>query len=188
MAYVNLVGGQDELVFDGGSLVVDAQGKVLASAPHFEESLHLLDLPLPTGKRRQSGGPGRALRVAWPGQEKPGSLPESCVPAPGRLEEIYAALVTGTRDYVRKNGFQKVVLGLSGGIDSSLTAAVAIDALGPGNVVGVTMPSEFTSDATRSDAERLAGNLGIRSVFLLAATKAFCRSINMRAKRKELSE
>ncbi len=162
VAYVNMVGGQDELVFDGGSLVIDAQGKVLASAPHFEESLHLLDLPLPTGKRRKSGGSSRALRVAWPGQEKPGSFPNTRVPAPGRLEEIYAALVTGTRDYVRKNGFQKVVLGLSGGIDSSLTAAVAIDALGPGNVVGVTMPSEFTSTATLSDAGRLAGNLGIR--------------------------
>lgn len=162
VAYVNMVGGQDELVFDGGSLVIDAQGKVLASAPHFEESLHLLDLPLPTGKRRKSGGSSRALRVAWPVREKPGSFPNPRVPAPGRLEEIYAALVTGTRDYVRKNGFQKVVLGLSGGIDSSLTAAVAIDALGPGNVVGVTMPSEFTSTATLSDAGRLAGNLGIR--------------------------
>ncbi len=135
--YNNLVGGQDELVFDGGSLIVDPQGKLIASAKRFEEDLLIADI----GPTSASGTQNPEL---------------------GRLEEVYKALVLGTGDYIRKNGFKKVVIGLSGGIDSSLTAVIAVDALGKDNVIGVTMPSQYTSSETRSDAELLAENLGIQ--------------------------
>ncbi len=141
VCYANLVGGQDELVFDGGSLVVDPGGEVLASATRFEEDLLVVDLPV-----------GAADERTLPGRR----APESEGP-----EEIYRALVLGTGDYVRKNGFEKVVIGLSGGIDSSLTAAIAVEALGNKNVIGVTMPSRYTSQETRGDAARVAENLDI---------------------------
>ncbi len=140
VCYTNLVEGQDELVFDGGSLIVNAGGEVLADAARFEEDLMVAGIDLET---RRLAGPAR----------KAGEL--------GRLEEIYRALVLGTRDYVNKNGFEKAVIGLSGGIDSALTAVVAVDALGSDRVVGVTMPSRFSSAGTRSDAALLAGNLAI---------------------------
>jgi NAD+ synthase (glutamine-hydrolysing) len=142
VCYTNLVGGQDELVFDGGSLVLSPDGRVLASAARFEEDLLIADFRI---------SPGGGLDFA----EGPAA------PELGRLEEVRAALVLGTRDYVRKNGFEKAVIGLSGGVDSALTAALAVEALGAANVVGVTMPSKFTSDETRSDAEKLAANLGV---------------------------
>jgi NAD+ synthase (glutamine-hydrolysing) len=145
--YNNLVGGQDELVFDGGSLAVSPDGGTLASAARFAEDMLVVDLAV-----GEDGGVECAQ----------GEL----APEPDRLSEIRAALVLGTRDYVRKNGFEKVVLGLSGGIDSALTAALAVEALGAGNVIGVTMPSEFTSDATRSDAGKLAENLSIELLTL----------------------
>jgi len=141
VCYVNLAGGQDELVFDGGSLVVNARGEVLARAPRFDEAMIVVDID-------PEGG---AL-----GGEPPPPQPEL-----GRVEEIYRALVLGTGDYVRKNRFERVVVGLSGGIDSALTAAVAVDALGSDRVRGVTMPSRFTSKETLTDAERLAENLDI---------------------------
>ena len=141
VCYVNLAGGQDELVFDGGSLVVNAGGEVLARAPRFDEAMIVVDID-------PEGG---AL-----GGEPPQPQPEL-----GRVEEIYRALVLGTGDYVRKNRFERVVVGLSGGIDSALTAAVAVDALGSDRVRGVTMPSRFTSKETLTDAERLAENLDI---------------------------
>jgi len=139
--YANLVGGQDELVFDGGSLIAGPGGKVLARAARFEEELLVADLD------RASGGLSGDL-----------SPPP---PEFGRVDEIYRALVLGTGDYVRKNRFENVVIGLSGGIDSALTAAVAVDALGPDRVKGVTMPSRYNSAETRSDAEKLAQNLDI---------------------------
>ena len=141
VCYVNLAGGQDELVFDGGSLVANARGEVLARAPRFEEAMIVVDIDPEEGVL---------------GGEPPPPRPEL-----GRVEEIYRALVLGTGDYVRKNRFERVVVGLSGGIDSALTAAVAVDALGPERVRGVTMPSRFTSEETLSDAERLAENLDI---------------------------
>jgi NAD+ synthase (glutamine-hydrolysing) len=141
VCYVNLVGGQDELVFDGGSLVVNARGELLARAPRFDEAMIVVDIDPEEGTLR-------------------GELPPP-QPEPGRVEEIYRALVLGTGDYVRKNRFERVVVGLSGGIDSALTAAVAVDALGSDRVRGVTMPSRFTSQETLSDAERLAENLDI---------------------------
>jgi NAD+ synthase (glutamine-hydrolysing) len=156
-AYCNLVGGQDELVFDGSSLVLDARGRVLAQAPQFEETLLTVDLDFPPARKAARSAVRLPERPEAPrpvlAAARPDPLPE--------LEEIYAALTTGTRDYVRKHGFQKCVIGLSGGIDSSLVACVAVDGLGAENVVGVTLPSQFNSPATRQDAEQLARNLRI---------------------------
>ncbi|HUW18203.1 MAG TPA: NAD+ synthase [Sedimentisphaerales bacterium] len=144
VCYCNLVGGQDELVFDGRSMVTDARGKVVARARAFDEDLLIADIMTPangTVEVRQVGSPA---------------------PQPaGPTDEAYQALVLGTRDYVQKNGFRKTLLGLSGGIDSSVTAAIAAAALGRENVVGITMPSKFNSPQTRADAESLAKNLGI---------------------------
>ncbi|HAM41917.1 MAG TPA: NAD+ synthase, partial [Candidatus Omnitrophica bacterium] len=160
VAYCNLVGGQDELVFDGGSLVLDAGGRLLARARQFHEDLLVVDLGLPVASRHPSH---RAAKVSVAGQPTPRPPMK---PRPSEwldpLAEVYAALVLGTRDYVRKNGFETVVLGLSGGIDSSLTAAIAVDALGKEQVVGVGMPSRFSSPATQYDARRLARTLRIR--------------------------
>ncbi len=145
IAYVNLVGGQDELVFDGGSFVVDAGGKILASAKQFEEDLVCVDVKLKSEKVTE---------------KKP--LSRSVTKSLSPIEEIYQALILGTRDYVHKNGFQKVVVGLSGGIDSALVAALACQAIGNQNVIGVTMPSRFTSNETKSDAKKVAENLRIQ--------------------------
>jgi len=163
VAYVNLVGGQDELVFDGGSLVLDHQGKIVAAARHFEEELLVLDLelaakPSSVDSRDLAGSPLALTRPLRPHPEK---LRPALPKAMEREAEIYRALVLGTRDYVRKNRFQRTVLGLSGGIDSALTAAIAVEALGPENVVGISMPSQYSSAETRSDAQTLAENLGI---------------------------
>jgi len=139
VAYCNLVGGQDELVFDGRSMFTDSAGNIIAQAKAFEEDLLITDI----GDRASGIGHRACGQPADP------------------IEEVYQALVLGTRDYARKNGFKKVLLGLSGGIDSSVTAAIAAAALGPENVVGITMPSKFNSPQTISDAEKLAKNLGI---------------------------
>jgi len=167
--YVNLVGGQDELVFDGGSLFFDEAGRILARARQFQEDLLLVDVDVRPAFRRRALDPRGRPRV--------GALPEVPVsgvrlgeaPLPPRLEEplppvreVYEALVLGTRDYVRKNGFTEVLIGLSGGVDSSLVATIAVDALGPEHVVGVLMPSRFSSEGSVSDAETLVANLGIR--------------------------
>lgn len=141
VAYCNLVGGQDELVFDGGSMVVAPDGTVLARAPLFEEALLLCDL----GGRRPGG---------------------TVAPLPEGEGEILRALVLGTRDYVEKNRFPGVIVGLSGGIDSSLVAAVAAEAVGPARILGVTMSSPYTSRESVEDAHGLARNLGIRCIDL----------------------
>lgn len=164
--YNNLVGGQDELVFDGGSMVVDRNGTLLASARMFEEDLLVTDVEVPAVPHRDQPwnltGPLRTLRTEGAADRKP--VPPSITLDLDRVEEIYKALVLGTHDYIRKNGFKNVVIGLSGGIDSSLVATIAVDALGAEHVVGVTMPSQYTSDATFSDAGRLAANLSIRLI------------------------
>ncbi len=138
VAYVNMVGGQDDLVFDGGSFVVAADGTLLASAPQFVEHLLVWDMP------------------------EPGSAPSAGEIAPplDPDEEVYRALVTGLAGYVRKNGFRSVVFGMSGGIDSSLVAAIAADAIGGENVVGVSMPSRWSSDHSKDDAADLARRIG----------------------------
>jgi NAD+ synthase (glutamine-hydrolysing) len=191
VCYVNLVGGQDEIVYDGGSLVVDEQGQVLAEALMFSEDLVVADVDLESVFSARLHDPrlrkGRALEsaegsprvelpmgriaVSAPGNEGGVATALAAKPAieirraPEPIElipETYQALMLGTRDYVTKNGFESVVLGLSGGIDSSLCACIAADALGAAHVIGISMPSEFTSDASRDDAEALAGALGIR--------------------------
>jgi NAD+ synthase (glutamine-hydrolysing) len=176
VAYVNLVGGQDELVFDGGSMVLDQRGELVAGGKAFEEDLLVVDLALEEvlldrlrdpRRRKDRLGPlpeGILRRVRLEPLKVPKrrkALPPRTPMTLGRPEEVYRALVLGTGDYVRKNGFRRVVLGLSGGIDSSLTAAVAVDALGKECVVGVAMPSMFSSPESLEDARDLARNLGI---------------------------
>lgn len=134
VVYQNLVGGQDELVFDGGSLVMTSSGRILGEVSRFKEEYLVVDV--------FKEAPQKIQKLSYE-------------------EEIYQALVLGTRDYIQKNRFKKVLIGLSGGIDSALVARIAVDALGAKNVVGVTMPSDYTSQETLSDAKRLAQNLGI---------------------------
>lgn len=170
LVYVNQVGGQDELVFDGGSLVFDADGQVIASAAQFVESILVVDVDVrPLFRKRLLDPRGRASTSPLPVQlitseplpKKEVELEPAKVTPLAPIEEIYAALVLGTQDYVRKNGFSDVVLGLSGGIDSSLVAAIAVDALGPSHVRGVSMPSRYSSEGSRTDAQELAERLGI---------------------------
>ncbi len=185
VAYVNLLGGQDELVFDGASVVVAANGDVVCSAPQFEEVVSLVDIDIrPVFRKRLLDPRGRAATAALPVTvvtegRRPGSqftrLPRPIAQPLPAEEEIYRALVLGTRDYVTKNDFTDVVIGLSGGIDSSLVATVAADSLGAEHVHGVAMPSRFSSDHSLSDAEELAGRLGLdyRVIPIEAAHAAF---------------
>ena len=177
IAYNNLVGGQDELVFDGNSLVLDEKGRLIARGKQFEEDLIVADLDVEAVFRTRLHDPrwrkGTLLleERRWRGtkivvSEAPSATPKPPLPprqpeARHLHEEVYDALVLGTRDYIHKNGFEKVAIGLSGGIDSSLVAAIAVDALKPSNVVGAAMPSRYSSPASTSDAELLAQNLGI---------------------------
>ena len=160
VVYVNLVGGQDELVFEGDSMVFDGSGELIYRAAEFQEERFVVDTPLGTHRPAASGvvtvrHDPLADRVARP---VPASIP--------RLEpeeaEIYQALVTGLHDYVHKNGFRQAVIGLSGGIDSAVSAAIAADALGPESVWGVAMPTRFSSEGSLRDAKSLADRLGIR--------------------------
>jgi NAD+ synthase (glutamine-hydrolysing) len=221
LAYCNLVGGQDELVFDGDSILVSAAGELLARGPQFEEALIVSDLELPSaasgsapstvpdeseirpvahgGELPHSSGSGEAVdagdgslitieRVALPDI----AVPDVVVPPPGEdagpdaepgpfwprlddLAEVYAALVLGTADYVRKNGFRSVLLALSGGIDSALVATIAADAIGPDNVHVILMPSKWSSDHSVSDAEDLVERQGLhaRTIPIQATVDAF---------------
>ena len=178
VVYVNLVGGQDELLFDGRSLVLDAGGSVTAAAQAFAEEILLVDVEV--GSRGGSAGLGgpalRRIPVSDPPAVMPAPLPATPPAAPLEpTDEIYAALVLATRDYVTKNGFSDVCVGLSGGVDSSLVAAIAADALGPGRVHGVLMPSRYSSDHSVTDAESLCDNLGIegRRIAIEPAHHAF---------------
>ncbi len=173
VAYVNMIGGQDELVFDGDSLIVAADGTVLARAPQFAEHLLVHDLDLPVGGEADdevdsdapaARDPMRVERVHVSGSVPPPPGPRAGGGIADRVSdeaEIWAALVLGLRDYVAKNGFPSVVLGLSGGIDSSVVAAIACDALGPAHVVGVSMPSAYSSEHSRDDAADLAKRTGL---------------------------
>lgn len=171
LVYVNLVGGQDELVFDGASMVFDAEGRMVASMAQFEEAVSIVDVEVrPAYRKRLLDPRGRhrapALADVLVSERRHEPVPaERLKPGPadplGLEEEVYAALVLGTRDYVRKNGFSQVVVGLSGGIDSSLVAVIAADALGPGSVHGVSMPSRYTSASSNDDAAELASRLAI---------------------------
>jgi len=146
IAYTNLVGGQDELVFDGQSMIADASGRVIARAEAFKEDILVRDLDLPG-----------ALS-----EEKKPALPKNTIKTLDPVTEVYQALVLGLRDYVSKNGFERVVIGLSGGVDSSLVATLAVDALGKNNVVGIFMPTRHSSKESEEYARRLAENLGIK--------------------------
>src|SRR5207248_18937 len=175
VAFCNAVGGQDELIFDGHSLVLDEDGHVLARAPGFEEALLVVDIePAEAVGRRLRDLRRRALarertstphvpvvHVGSPRDQREHIEPVIAAPLDG-LEQMRLALELGLRDYVDKNGFRDVVIGVSGGIDSGLTAALAVEALGPERVRCVSMPSRFSSAGTRTDARQLAENLGTR--------------------------
>lgn len=188
MSFCNLVGGQDELVFDGGSAVFDPRGEVIARARQFTEDLLVADLDLSAAFRQRLHDPRRRKERASPLSEavqrielvETGFLAGklacqnlvSDLPEPpialllDPLTEVYSALVLGVGDYARKNGFKKAVIGLSGGVDSALVACIAVDALGKENVVGVFMPSRYSSNDSREDASRLAEHLGIRFMII----------------------
>jgi len=166
LAYANLVGGQDELVFDGDSMMVDGRGQLVVRAAQFAEQLVVLDLDLPGGAGAAAGCYGGldVHRVVLSEDPLPGYPPAAAPPPAEPLSdeaEVWGALVTGLGDYVRKNGFRSVVLGLSGGIDSAVCAALAVDALGAGAVHGVSMPSSYSSAHSRSDAADLAERTGL---------------------------
>jgi NAD+ synthase (glutamine-hydrolysing) len=171
LVYVNLVGGQDELVFDGASMVFDHDGTLVASAPEFEGATVLVDLELrPSYRKRMldprgyAGSPALpAIPVSEPQPEPPQYTPPTVARELGYAEAVYTALVLATRDYVEKNGFSDVLISLSGGVDSSLVAAVAADAIGPERVHGVLLPSRYSSPGSISDALALATNFGIET-------------------------
>ncbi|MET7512773.1 NAD+ synthase [Streptomyces sp. NPDC005480] len=168
LAYVATIGGQDELVFDGDSIVVDAAGEVVARAPQFAEGCVVLDLDLPAAEpKAPTGTVDDGLRidhVTISEDHVPAYEPELTGGYADRLdddEEVYSALVVGLRAYAAKNGFRSVLIGLSGGIDSALTAAIACDALGAQNVYGIAMPSKYSSDHSKGDAAELADRTGL---------------------------
>lgn len=161
IAYVNLVGGQDELVFDGGSFITDSAGEVILRSSRFYESTIIADLSIEKNKTTESHLPVTEVSST---RNHEGRIDPSVAPTLKIYEELYLALMTATRDYVLKSGFHQVCLGLSGGIDSALVAAIASDALGPNNVTAVMMPSRYSSDHSLTDAEQLIENLGIASI------------------------
>ena len=173
LAFCNLVGGQDELVFDGHSVVLDDSGEVIARAPGFEEHLLVVDVqPAAAMGRRlrdirrreldRTRGSVRAVELVElePASAPDGEIATSIAPFEPELEQMRRALTLGLRDYAEKNGFREVVIGVSGGIDSAVTAALCADALGPERVHCVSMPSRFSSEGTRSDARQVAERLG----------------------------
>jgi NAD+ synthase (glutamine-hydrolysing) len=175
LAYVNMTGGQDDLVFDGDSIVVSAGGEVIARAPQFEDGIMVVDVDA-------------ALRTSHPDvviSDDEVELSKTLIPGIahrlGDEEEIWNAIVVGLRDYVEKNGFSSVLIGLSGGIDSALVAALAVDALGPDRVHGVGMPSKYSSQHSIEDAQELAANtgLGIRTVEIQAMVDAFKKEVDL---------
>jgi len=183
LVYVNQVGGQDELVFDGGSVVFDADGHLLARSPQFVEDVSYIDLDVrPVYRKRQIDPRGRPYAPALPvediseGHRADGPPERPTVHSPLEADaELYQAIVLGTRDYVRKNGFTDVVVALSGGIDSTIVSVIAADAVGPEHVHVVLMPSRYSSDHSVTDAELLATNLGVdaRTIPIEPAHDAF---------------
>jgi len=160
--YCNLVGGQDEIVFDGRSIIADSTGKIILQAKAFEEDLLIGDVNLTKGSGIDVSGVSKCAAESV-----------------DTLDEVYQALVLGTRDYAKKNGFEKVLLGLSGGIDSSVTTAIAVAALGPESVIGITMPSKFNRPETIADAGKVAKNLGIEflTISIESVLEQFDRSL-----------
>ncbi len=181
LVYVNLTGGQDDLVFDGDSIVVGADGSVIARAPQFEDGIAVVDIDVAT----KTSSPDVVI------SEDEVSVDRALIPGVAvRLddrEEIWQALVVGLRDYVEKNGFRSIVLGLSGGIDSALVAAIAIDALGAKRVNGVAMPSKYSSDHSISDAQALADATGIhfRTVAITPMVDAYMNNLTLKGLAEE---
>jgi NAD+ synthase (glutamine-hydrolysing) len=169
LLYVNQVGGQDELVFDGASLVFDANGDLVARGPQFTEDRLIVDVDVkPVFRKRlldprgrASGEPLPEVLISSERQSQEEAVPPQITEPLASVAEVYEALVLGTRDYVRKNGFTDVVIGMSGGVDSSLVAVIAVDALGAEHVHGVSMPSRYSSEGSKDDAQQLADALGI---------------------------
>lgn len=177
IAYVNQVCGQDELVFDGGSFVADATGSIIARAAQFGEELLVVNVPITQLGAGTSGGTPAGVSG---GISAGTSGAQRLVQPMDELDQILGALALGTRDYVRKNGFTDVVIGLSGGIDSAVVAAVAVDALGADRVHGVSMPSRYSSEGSRTDAAALARNLGIE-MLTIPIEPAFASYLDMTA-------
>ena len=193
VCYVNAVGGQDELVFDGHSVIFDERGDLIARAPQFQEAMLLCDVDVEGVMQARMHDPrrrkerydlhrsGRAVKIpvseAALTPSKP-AIVTTTAPLRAPDAEVYEALTLGLGDYIRKTGFETVLVGLSGGIDSSLVAAIAADALGPEHVVGVSMPSRFSSEHSKSDAHALAENLGIR-IMTIPIEGAFAASLEM---------
>ena len=180
IVYVNMVGGQDELVFDGGSVVLDPEGSTLHGGHLFMEMLETYDLDITT--RNQVNTPNvERIFISDKSDDITSEIYSTPTARPmDEIEEIYNALVLGTRDYVLKCGFKKVLIALSGGIDSSLVAAIAAKALGPENVIGLSMPSIFSSDGSKSDAKELSENLGLelRTIQINPIFESFTASLS----------
>ena len=175
IAYVNMTGGQDDLVFDGDTIVVGPERSLIARAPQFEDHLLVVDLELKTATSRPDLVIQEEKLLAY--------TPQSGEVAPrlDDLGEVWSALVVGLRDYVGKNNFKTVVVAISGGIDSALVAAIAVDALGAENVFGVSLPSKFSSGHSRTDAEQLASNTGLnyRVIEIEPMVNAFLKSMHL---------
>jgi NAD+ synthase (glutamine-hydrolysing) len=161
ICHVNMVGGQDELIFDGHSLVFDKRGELIARGPQFREELIVLDIGI-EGELRTSGGGARITVSERPFSDEKPAVAWAIAPLLDPAAEVWQALLLGVRDYVGKTGFEDVVLGLSGGVDSAVVAALAADALGAEHVIGVSMPSRFSSEGSKVDAYALAERLGVR--------------------------
>ena len=206
VAYVNLVGGQDELVFDGASTIIDPEGVAIARGSQFEEDLIVADLDVEAVFRSRSRDPrprkenARMLREIGESSVVPVSarsinpdkfvrpaIPQRSPRTYDEIGEVYAALVMGTMDYIRKCGFAKVIIALSGGIDSSLVVAIAVDALGSDNVLGIAMPSRFSSEGSVRDAKAIAENLSIE-LRVISIEEAFSAYLSTLAPQLEDSE
>ncbi len=166
LCYVNAVGAQDELVFDGGSFVMDPKGKVIASCHEFQEDFLTFDLKIRKTAKKTTKKKTKKIKIKYDIKKQQVSIPPAVTKKMTKIEGIYDALLLGVHDYVKKNGFRKIVLGLSGGIDSALVAVLASKALGRENVVCVSMPSMFSSQETKDDAVKLANNLGVKFRFV----------------------
>ena len=191
VTYTNTVGGQDELVFDGCSMIVDQAGEIVGRGKAFEQDLIVADLDVAAVGRARLGQGGKKplpprvaalidrVDVRLPARKSQSVVVPDLEPPLGRLDEAYRALVLGVQDYVRKNGFKRVVIGLSGGVDSAITAVIAVDALGAENVLGVFMPSPYTSRASREDVADMARRLHIQvdTLSITATFKSYLRAL-----------
>jgi NAD+ synthase (glutamine-hydrolysing) len=179
--YVNMVGGQDDLVFDGDSMVVDGDGQLMARTPHCDEGLMIVDLDL----AGQTSSPDIVISDNAIAQSTP--LVTAIAERTSIEEQMWKVLVLGLRDYVEKNGFRSVVLGLSGGIDSALVAAIAVDALGAKRVNGVALPSKYSSDHSVADAQAMADNTGMhfRIIPIAPMVDAFTSNVTLKGLAEE---